>query len=73
MWFIGIPFPRPATLAARLETPVEEWPDRPSDVLLKTRSRKVGITCHSSDATPAPAVFRCSPAAAIQAGWLQLM
>jgi hypothetical protein len=38
--------PRPAALAARLEAPIEEWPYLDSEVLLKTRSRKVCMTCH---------------------------
>lgn len=50
--FMGIPLPRPAALAARLETPIEEWPYLDEAVLLKTRSRKVCMTCHSSDTTP---------------------
>ena len=25
-WFMGLPLPRPAALAARLDLPVEEWP-----------------------------------------------
>ena len=44
--FMGVPLPRPAALAARLETPIEEWPYLDSEVLLKTRSRKVCMTCH---------------------------
>jgi hypothetical protein len=44
--FIGQFWPLPAALAARLETPVEEWPYLDEDVLLKTRSRKVCMTCH---------------------------
>ena len=43
---MGIPLPRPAALAARLETPIEEWPYLDGQVLLKTRSRKVCMTCH---------------------------
>ena len=45
-WFMGIPLPRPAALAARLETPIEEWPYLDEAVLLKTRSSKVCMTCH---------------------------
>ena len=44
--FMGIPLPRPAALAARLATPIEEWPYLDEVVLLKTRSRKVCMTCH---------------------------
>jgi len=33
-------------MAARLESPVEEWPYLDEGVLLKTRSRKVCMTCH---------------------------
>jgi len=43
---MGVPLPRPAALAARLDTPAEEWPYLDSEVLLKTRSRKVCMTCH---------------------------
>jgi hypothetical protein len=43
--FMGIPLPRPAALAARLETQIEEWPYLDEGVLLKTRSRKVCMTC----------------------------
>ena len=42
---MGIPLPRPAALAARLDIPVEEWPYLDEDVLRKTRSRKVCMTC----------------------------
>ncbi len=43
---MGIPLPRPAALAARLEIPVEEWLYLDEEVLRKTRSRKVCMTCH---------------------------
>jgi hypothetical protein len=43
---MGVPFPRPAVLAARLEVPIEEWSYLDSEVLVKTRSRKVCMTCH---------------------------
>jgi hypothetical protein len=43
---MGVPLPRPAALAARLDLPVEEWPYLDEAVLLKTRSRKVCMTCH---------------------------
>ena len=43
---MGILLPRPAALAARLETPIEEWPYLDEAVLLKTRSRKVCMSCH---------------------------
>jgi len=43
---MGLPLPRPAALAPQLETPVEDWPDLNSGVLLKARSRKVCMTCH---------------------------
>jgi hypothetical protein len=49
---MGAPLPRPASLNARLEIPVEEWPYLDEGTLLKTRSRKVCMTCHSSDTTP---------------------
>ena len=42
---MGAPLPRPAALNARLETPVEEWPYLDEGTLLKTRSRKVCMTC----------------------------
>ena len=38
--------PAPAALAARLETPVEESPYLDEGTLLKTRSRKVCMSCH---------------------------
>ncbi|MCP9880877.1 galactose oxidase [Cyanobium sp. Alchichica 3B3-8F6] len=40
---MGVPLPRPAALAARFETPVEEWPYLEADTLLRARSRKVCI------------------------------
>lgn len=43
---MGVPLPRLAALAARLALPVEEWPYLDESVLLKTRSRKVCMTCH---------------------------
>jgi len=43
-WLMGAPLPRPAALAARLEVPIEEWPYLDSEVLVKTRSRKVCMT-----------------------------
>jgi hypothetical protein len=43
---MGVPLPRPAALAARLEIPIEEWHYLDEAVLLKTRSRKVCMTCH---------------------------
>jgi hypothetical protein len=43
---MGIPFPRSAVLAARLEVPIEEWSYLDSEVLVKTRSRKACMTCH---------------------------
>ena len=43
---MGAPLPRPAALNARLDTPIEEWPYLDEVVLLKTRSRKVCMTCH---------------------------
>ena len=43
---MGAPLPRPASLNARLETPIEEWPYLDESTLLKTRSRKVCMTCH---------------------------
>ena len=44
--FIGVPLPRPAALAARLDLPIEEWPYLYESALLKSRSRKVCMTCH---------------------------
>ena len=35
-----------APMAARLDLPVEEWPYLDEALLLKTRSRKVCMTCH---------------------------
>ena len=49
---MAAPLPRSAPLAARLEAPVEEWPCLDSEVLMKTRSRKVCMTCHSFGITP---------------------
>ena len=43
---MGVPLPRPAALAARLETPIEEWSYLDEGTLLRTRSRKVCMTCH---------------------------
>jgi hypothetical protein len=43
---MGVPLPRPAALAARLETLIEDWPYLDEGTLLKTRSRKVCMTCH---------------------------
>ena len=43
---MGAPFPRSAALNARLEIPIEEWPYLDSEVLVKTRSRMVCMTCH---------------------------
>ena len=42
---MGSPLPRPAALAAWLDTPIEKWPYLDEAVLLKTRSRKVCMTC----------------------------
>lgn len=46
-WFMGVPLPRPAAQAARLEAPIEEWPYLGQEVLVPARSRKVCMTCHS--------------------------
>jgi hypothetical protein len=43
---MGASLPRPAALAARLETPIEEWPYLDGAVLQKCRSRRVCMTCH---------------------------
>ena len=43
---MGVQLPRPAALAAKLETPIEEWLYLNEDVLLKTSSRKVRMACH---------------------------
>lgn len=43
---MGIPLSRLSALATRLEAPIEEWPYLDEDVLLKTRSRKVCMTCY---------------------------
>ena len=43
---MGAPLPRPAALNAWLYLPIEEWPYLDEAVLLKTRSRKVCMTCH---------------------------
>jgi hypothetical protein len=44
--FMGVSLSRPAALAARLETPIEARPYLDEGMLLKTRSRKVCMTCH---------------------------
>jgi hypothetical protein len=51
---MGIPLSRPVALAARLETPIEDWPYLDSEVLVKTRSRKVCMTCHFFRHHPGP-------------------
>jgi hypothetical protein len=43
---MGVPLHRPAALAAQLETPIEDWPYLDEGTLVKTRSRKVCMTCH---------------------------
>ena len=43
---MGASRPRPVVQAARLETPIEEWPYLDEETLLKTRSCKVCMTCH---------------------------
>ncbi|WP_255020358.1 hypothetical protein [Cyanobium sp. WKJ7-Wakatipu] len=42
---------RPAALNARLDLPIEEWPCL-DEVLLKTPSSKICMTCHCSGITP---------------------
>ena len=43
--FPDVPIPRPVVLVAKLETLIEEWSYLDEDVLLKTCSRKVCLTC----------------------------
>ena len=43
---MGASLSRSAAQAARLETPIEAWPYLDEGVLLKTRSRKLYMTCH---------------------------
>jgi hypothetical protein len=43
---MGIPLPRPAGLNVRVDAPVEEWPYLDEGTLLRTRSRKVCMTCY---------------------------
>ena len=43
---MGASIPRPAALNARLDLPIEEWPYLDDSTLLKTRNRKVCMTCH---------------------------
>jgi hypothetical protein len=43
---MGVPLPRSGGRVARPDIPVEDWPYLDSDVLLRTRSRKVCMTCH---------------------------
>jgi len=49
---MAVPLPRPAALAARLETPIGEWPYLNEGTLVKNRSRKVCMSCHSSGTMP---------------------
>jgi hypothetical protein len=49
---MGAPLPRPAALNAQLDLPIEEWHYLDEAVLLKTRSRKACMTCHSFATTP---------------------
>ncbi len=43
---MGVPLPRPAALAARLETPIEDWPYLDEGTLVKTRSRELHPGAH---------------------------
>lgn len=64
---MSVPLPRPAALAARLDLPVEEWPYLDSELLLKTRSHKVCMTC---DWFRHPAGVNCIPFLASRCqGW----
>jgi hypothetical protein len=42
---MGASLPRPGSKLARLDLPVEDWPDIDEAVLRQTRSRKVCMTC----------------------------
>ena len=39
-WFMGIPLPCSSALAARLESPIEEWPYLDEGTLLKTAAAR---------------------------------
>ena len=45
-WSMAVSRPSPAALAARPDSPIEEWPYLDEQVLVTTRSRKVCMTCH---------------------------
>ena len=51
---MDVPSSRSMALAARLETPIEEWPYLDSEVLVKIRSRQVCMTCHFFRHHPGP-------------------
>ena len=63
---MGASLPRPVAPAARLETPIEEWPYLDIEVLVKTRSRKVCMTCHL---VPAPCRGALHPGAYLTRRW----
>jgi len=44
--FKGASLPRPVAQAARLETPIEDWPWLDEEVLVASGSGKVCLTCH---------------------------
>jgi len=46
---------------------IEAWPWLDQDVLRKSRSRQVCITCHFFLNHPGPTASRCSPATCIRA------
>jgi hypothetical protein len=48
---VMVPVPLSRLQPSRKEE-IEDWPYLDEAVLLRTRSRKVCMTCHSSDTTP---------------------
>ena len=61
-----VPVPLSRLEASRAEE-IEAWPYLDEGVLLiKTRSRKVCMTCHSFATTPASTASPCSPAICIR-------
>ena len=61
-----VPVPLSRLQPSRTEE-IESWPYLDEGVLLKTRSRKVCMTCHSFATTPASTASRCSPASCTRA------
>lgn len=66
---MGVPLPRPAAQAARLEAPIEEWPYLGQEVLVPARSRKVCMTCHWFRHHAGVNCIPCSPAYCTRDCW----